>query len=94
MVNFASARALPLSPLYFWGLNRSSVREEPDMFEFDTEKNGAFSYKSTQFSEGLPVVKDGDFSGIHSLLTDMRIADLNVEPIDDIRLISYEDEEQ
>ena len=90
VVNTTSGRALPLSPLYYWGLNRSAGVEQPDMFEFDTEKNGVFSYKSTQLSEGLPIPQGGDFSVIHATLTEMRIADIRVESVEDIQLISYE----
>ncbi|MVT68475.1 molecular chaperone [Bradyrhizobium pachyrhizi] len=49
IVNSKEGTALNLSPLFVWGLNRLSTEEEPELFEFDSEKANQFAFKAIQF---------------------------------------------
>jgi hypothetical protein len=91
IVDPASGRALPLSPLYLWGLERNPADPSViDMHEYDTDRRSRFGYKSTQPSEGLEVAQDGDFVIIHQQLVEMRGKDQSCIIMTDLNLTSYE----
>lgn len=91
IIDPATGRALPLSPLYFWGLERDAL--DPlavDMYEFDHERRGLFGYKTTQLSEGLEIGPEGDWAGIHEQLAAIRVGDQRCTPIEGLSLTSHE----
>ncbi|WP_287161488.1 molecular chaperone [Mesorhizobium sp.] len=85
-------RALPLSPLYFWGLERDPT--DPfaiDMHEFDSDRRGRFGFKATQPSEGLDVSTEGDFVSIYYQLAAMRGSDQIWPKIEGLTFKSYDE---
>jgi hypothetical protein len=92
VVDPATGRALSLSPLYFWGLERNSADASwTDMHEYDSDRRGAFGFKATQPSEGLEINADGEFFSIYEQLTAMRRSDPAFPKIVGLVLTSYED---
>ncbi len=81
LIEPSSGRALPLSPLYFWGLQRNPVEPSSvDLYEYDNEKSGTFGFKTTQISEGLVIMQEGDWRGIHEQIAKIRTSDPSVAP--------------
>ena len=90
LVDPAEGRALLLSPLYFWGLQRNP--RDPlaiDMFEFDSDKRGLFAFKSTQISEGLTITSNGEFGEIYEHIAGMRVSDQDTPLIEGLTLTSH-----
>lgn len=91
LIDPSSTRALPLSPLYFWGLERNLLEPASvDVYEFDHEKRGSFGFKSTQLSEGFEIGPGGEWAGIHEQLTAMRSSDQLLTPISGLTFSSHE----
>jgi hypothetical protein len=75
IVNAKSGTALNLSPLFLWGLNRHTVDEEPELFEFDSVKNDNFSFRAIQFRTERIVDEKSAFNEIWAKLRQMREKD-------------------
>jgi len=81
VIDTNNGAALPLSPLYWWGL-APSHNSEPDLYEFDTMKGDDFVYRSIQAGDELRVSGGGEFSEIHSQLRRMKEKDRPVKLIE------------
>ncbi|WP_236547826.1 Hsp70 family protein [Sphingomonas sp. AX6] len=91
LVDPVRGRALPLSPLYLWGLEREALDPGAvDMYEYDTERRGDFSFKTTQPSAGLQVGSGGEWAGLHAQLTAMRANDQRCAVVEGLSLTQYE----
>ncbi|PCD04435.1 hypothetical protein COC42_09260 [Sphingomonas spermidinifaciens] len=91
LVDPVRGRALPLSPLYLWGLEREALDPGAvDMYEYDTERRGDFNFKTTQPSEGLQVSSGGEWSGLHAQLAAMRASDQRCAVVEGLSLTQYE----
>lgn len=91
VVDPVQGRAMPLSPLYFWGLERWGA--DPgmvDVYEYDAERRGVFGFKTTQPSEGLEVCTAGEWSGLHAQLAAMRAKDQPCAVVEGLSLTSYQ----
>lgn len=89
----AAGRALCLSPLYLWGLERSSdMLTGIDMYEYDDEKQGTYLFKTTQLSNGLNVKSEGPYALVHEQLAAMRTVDAANPILEGLTLQSHESE--
>lgn len=92
IVDLVNGRALPLSPLYFWGLNRmSSDMGGVDVHEYDSDHRGYFLFKAIQPSEGFEIHSTGELSGVFDQITDMRNKDPDWPKISALSFTSYDD---
>lgn len=91
VVDPVRGRALPLSPLYFWGLQREGADPSAvDMYEYDAERRGNFGFKTTQPSEGLEVGATGEWSSLHAQLATMRASDQRCAVVEGLSLTAYD----
>jgi len=91
LLDTQTGRALCLSPLYFWGLERGAGDfSNVDMYEYDDDKKGIFQFKTTQVSDGLLVKSEGEWIELHDQLAAMRQADSARPIVDGLSLISHE----
>jgi hypothetical protein len=84
-----NGQALPLSPLYYWGLARSN-NAEPDLHELDSSKGNDFLFRSIQISDELRVSGSGEFSEIHGQLRLMKEKDQSIQLIEGLTFSSNE----
>jgi hypothetical protein len=91
LVDPVAGRALCLSPLFFWGLDRNANDSSGlDMYEFDDDKGGTYHFKSTQPSAGLAISPDGEFAGLHEQLATLRASDQRQQIIESLSLTSHD----
>lgn len=92
IVDPSSGRALPMSPLYFWGLARgASEFGNTDMHEYDSDRRGIFGFKATQPSEGFDIESVGEFADVYDHLASIRIKDQVWPKLQELKLVSYDD---
>ena len=84
-----NGHALPLSPLYYWGLARSN-NAEPDLYELDTSKGDDFLFRAIQIGDELRVSGSGEFSEIHGQLRLMKEKDQSIQLIEGLTFSSNE----
>ncbi|MDQ0333040.1 hypothetical protein QFZ88_005422 [Mesorhizobium sp. YL-MeA3-2017] len=90
LIDPPGGRALALSPLYFWGLERNPLEPATvDIYEYDHDGRGSFGYKTTQLSEGLTIGPAGEWAGIYEQLATMRSKDLPSTPIVGVSFMSH-----
>jgi hypothetical protein len=84
-----TGEALPLSPLFLWGLNLSGSRyEEPDLYLYDrgSEKEEVFGYKSVQPRQELRIEHRGEFAPLFEQLRGMKSEDRRIGLVQGISL--------
>lgn len=88
----AQGRALCLSPLYLWGLQRDPGDPTTvDLYEYDNDKRGNYLFKSTQPSEGFLVEANPEWAELHAQIAAMRTSDPNLEVASGLVLRSHND---
>jgi hypothetical protein len=89
VVNPKAGTALNLSPLFLWGLNRTTSYEDPELFEFDSVKSDQFAFKAVQFRAERMVDEKSAFSEIWTTLRQMREQDQNSPEIQHLTFKSF-----
>lgn len=85
-------RALCLSPLYLWGLQRDpSDPTTVDLHEYDDDKRNAYLFKSTQPSEGFLVRANEEWAELYAQIAAMRTSDPSLEVVSGLVLTSHDD---
>jgi hypothetical protein len=89
IVNPKLGTALNLSPLFLWGLNRLTLEEEPELFEFDSVKGEQFAFRAVQYRAERMVHARSEFEEIWAKLTQMREQDQHVPEIGNLTFQSF-----
>lgn len=91
VIDPAGGHALPLSPLYYWGLGSdASGQMIGDLYEFDTVGKGCFGFKTIQAGPELLVASDGVFKNVFDELADMRVDDPAIVAVDGLKFTDFD----
>lgn len=89
LVSRKAGQALNLSPLFLWGLNIQQSDQDPELFEFDSIKNGQFAFKAVQLRPEYMVQQQSRLQEVWDRLTILREQDQNTDENLDLNFTSF-----